>query len=158
MIGGVGGDYKFLKDVHVIDLMVNKNKCISEDMGPNFEYGIAYHGCFGSNFEHGGPEVKCFSDYKKPQNKTQWGKNGIYIWGGKNFQGTSYQRLFYFDSCELPTQIEMVQTKGKHPSARHSFSLNQSAGGNVVAIFGGTDDERTFNDLHVLFMSTLTWH
>ena len=49
VIGGVGGDYKFFKDIHVIDLTMNKNKCVSEDMGLNFEDGLAYHGCFGSN-------------------------------------------------------------------------------------------------------------
>jgi hypothetical protein len=67
IIGGVGGDYKFFNDIHVVDLVLNKNKCISEDMGILFEHGLAYQGCFGSETaENGGPEVKSYPDFKKP--------------------------------------------------------------------------------------------
>jgi hypothetical protein len=53
LIGGVANDYKFLNDIHVIDLTLNKNTTLSstEDFDPDhpFASGIAYHGAFGTN-------------------------------------------------------------------------------------------------------------
>lgn len=87
-------------------------------------------------------------------------KEGIYVFGGKNEEGTVLGNLRVFQLGTPCLKWCYPSVKGLPPQPRHSHSMSFINRSTALVIYGGKDekeDESFFNDFNLLNLESMCW-
>lgn len=84
-----------------------------------------------------------------------FGTEGVYFFGGRQKDGTVFNKLCVLKTLQKPMQFVALQTQGDPPMGRyaHTFTALNSLG--IVVVCGGRTHTHFLNDLCVLKVPTI---
>ena len=149
--GGLTEKNQVLEDIVVLNLTTWKWKKV-ETVG-EVPGGRAFHTAAGVfQFQHKGiVSERRAKDY------------GVYIFGGRDSQGTCYNSLHIIHLNSHPYTSNVPQTSGDPPEPRFQHTMTYFPELCIIVVYGGRQESRTasgyrcFGSVHMLRLDTLTW-